>query len=96
MITPAGYRVLVRPDPVQEETDWGFELRIDERLERAAQVYGELVAVGAFAWAEDEEPWAKVGDRVAYIKHAGKFLQDPETEEELVILNDADILAVVS
>jgi len=94
-LKPAGYRILVRPEPVKETTDWGFELNIDERLERAAQVYGEIVAIGDFAWKEDG-PWAKVGDRIAYIKHSGKFLTDPETNEEFVVINDEDCLAILN
>lgn len=94
MIKPCGYRLLVMPDKVEDVTDWDFKILTDERLERAAQVYGTITAVGSECW-KGETPWAAVGDKVCYIKHAGKFITDPETGEEVVILNDEDIICTL-
>ena len=93
MIKPAGYRVLVKADPIETESKGGIVIVSDEKLERAAQTNGTLIAVGDTAWS-GEDPWAKVGDRVTYVRHSGKFIQDPKTEEEYVILNDEDILSI--
>jgi len=94
MIIPAGYRVLVRADPIETETESGIVLVQNERLERAAQTNGTLIAIGNEAWKGDI-PWAIVGDRVSYIRHSGKLIVDPETEEEYYILNDEDILSII-
>lgn len=106
-LEPAGHRVLIKPDSI-EETDEvvkaakkaGLEIvqdKLTERAEKASQIYGTLVAVGINAWkAYDEgEPWAEVGDRVAYSKWGGKFITDPVTKEEYVVLNDDDITCIV-
>ena len=95
MIKPAGHRVLLKADPIKTETDSGIILAVDERLERAAQTNGTLVQVGKDAWEDYNSPWAEVGDRVSYIKHAGKWINDPDTGEEYVLLNDIDILAII-
>lgn len=99
MITPAGYRVLVKADPIEEESEGGIILITNERdklLEKAAQTYGTLVLIGESAWHDSPTgPWAEVGDRVAYSKHGGKFIKDPDTDEEYVLLNDEDITAVI-
>lgn len=99
MIEPAGYRILVKPDPIEEVSKGGIHIVVTERervMEKAAQIYGTLVAVGPTAWKEQGTPWAKVGDRVAYSRYGGKFIKDPETGEEFVLLNDEDITAIVS
>ena len=94
MIIPAGYRVLVRADAIETESDGGIILIQDEKLERAAQTNGTLVRIGGSAW-DGEKPWAEVGDRVTYIRHSGKPIIDPETNEEFVIINDQDILSII-
>ena len=77
MIIPAGYRVLVKADAVDTESAGGIIYVQDEKLERAAQTNGTLVRVGIEAWEDAKEPWAVVGDRVTYIRHAGKPIVDP-------------------
>jgi co-chaperonin GroES (HSP10) len=37
---------------------------------------------------------AKVGDTVGFAKFGGKFVTDPESKEELLVLNDEDIICV--
>lgn len=94
MIIPAGYRVLVLADAIETESGGGIILVQDEKLQRAAQTNGTLVAIGATAW-DGEDPWAKIGDRVTYIRHSGKPIVDPQTDKEFVILNDQDILSII-
>ena len=107
MITPLGHKILVKVDPVEETTKGGIVLVQDERLERAASIIGTLVAVGPSAWeafrSVDAEgrwvngaPWAKIGDRVIYSRHAGTTQQDPEDDEWYVILHDEDLAAVIT
>lgn len=69
----------------------------DVQRERAAQEYGTLLAIGPIAWNDyaDGQNWAEVGDRVCFAKYAGKFVEDPETRELLILLQDTDIVAVI-
>lgn len=101
MIKAIGYRVLIKADPVETTTESGIILAIDEKRERVAQEYGEVIDIGPLAWKEinknySDEPWCKVGDRVVFSKYGGKLVIDPDTAQEYVILNDEDILAVVT
>jgi co-chaperonin GroES (HSP10) len=103
MLDVKGYRILVKADDIEKVTDFGIVLILDEKLERSGQQFGTVVGVGESCWAGRDnggklvegKAWCKVGDRVLFSKHSGRFVYDPETEEELLIMNDDDILAVV-
>lgn len=111
MIKVRGFRVIVKPDKVQKETESGIVLAGDEKLKKTGMQRGILVAIGDQAWAAfrsvDENgkevngrPWAKPGDYVLFSRHAGRFIHDPfENDEdeanEYLIMNDEDILAVL-
>lgn len=45
------------------------------------------------AGGESLKPWAEVGDMILYSKHAGKFVFDPISGEELYLIHDEDVLA---
>jgi len=107
MLIPAGHRVLIKPEDIKETDEIyasaakaGIEIVQDKqtkRAEKASQIIGTIIAVGINAWkAFDEgDAWAKVGDRVTYSKYGGKFIEDPETKEEYIILNDEDITCII-
>lgn len=102
MIKPVGHRVIVKPDEVEKTYgDVGIVVYIeDEKREQAGIMVGTIVSAGDQAWKAfskdfDGEPWAKEGDYVFYARHAGKFIQDPYTEEMFLIMNDEDVLAVI-
>lgn len=92
-----GYRVIIRPDPIEETSKGGIIIAQDERLAEAARVTGVVVSIGETAWKHHKVswPWAKVGERVCYARYAGKPIIDPETEEELIVINDDDIVAAI-
>jgi co-chaperonin GroES (HSP10) len=97
MIKPAGHRVLVKPDEVEEKVG-SLYLAVETKERRAnEQIFGTLVAIGANAWKafDDGSAWAKVGDRVTFAKYGGFTIEDPVTKEKLRLLNDEDICAVV-
>lgn len=100
MIRVCGHRVLVRPDPIEDKTDWGFEVYTNDRtkkLEQNAQIWGTVVQVGPTAYKDaglGGNPWCLVGDRVAYAKYGGKMLLDEESGIEYIVLNDEDVVAV--
>jgi co-chaperonin GroES (HSP10) len=96
-LEPVGHRVLVIPDKLETETESGIVFRSDSKVERGGQIFGTLVAIGPNAWKafDDGEPWAYVGDKVAYARYSGKHIEDPETDTTYIILNDDDIVARV-
>ena len=98
MIRPAGHRVLVKVQEAETVTAAGIIIpdAISER-QAEANVFGEIVAVGPTAWRafDDGQPWAKVGDLVAFAKYGGFVIEDPDTKERFILLNDEDITAVI-
>lgn len=92
-----GHRVLLDPEHIDEETEWGFKLDVgdDWKREKAATVIGKIIAVGDTAWKDfsDGKPWAKVGDRVYYARYSGKTIEDGE--KQYVIVNDEDIQCII-
>lgn len=98
MIVPAGHRVLVKVDEVDKVTKGGIIIAdsiADKHTD--ANIFGIIVAVGDTAWKafDDGNPWAKVGDRVAFAKYGGFIIEDPDSGEKYRLLNDEDITAVI-
>src|SRR5689334_15880829 len=100
MIKPAGYRVIVKPDSVEEVTESGLIVAWENKdREQAGAYYGELSAVGPSAWKayDDGTPWASAGDRVCFSRYAGRYIDDPDDPDtKYILLNDEDILAVIT
>lgn len=101
MIKVVGFRVLVKPDPIEKVTKAGIVIVEDERAQEASQYTGTVIDVGAIAWEafgpnNKGQPWAQPGDRIIYSKYAGKKIKDPETDEQYVVINDDDVVAVVT
>ena len=97
-LDPAGHRVLVTPDPVEEVSAGGIIL-VSETKDRNTQkqIFGTIAKVGINAWKDfsDGTPWAKVGDRVAFAQYGGFVIKDPISGEEFRLLQDEDICAIV-
>ena len=51
---------------------------------------------GTYTKEKPTKPWAKIGDRVYYSQYGGKFIVDPTTDIEYVMLNDEDIIGVIT
>jgi len=100
MINVTGYRILLKTDEIEKVTDGGIILVQDEKLVESGQQFGTVVGIGADCWTDSKgnhlNPWCKEGDKVLYAKHAGRFVYDPATNEEYMVLNDTDILAVIN
>lgn len=103
MIKPLGHRVLIRTEVVEEATESGivFMGAATLKLEQAACSIGELVDYGDQAWRAFSidftgPPWCKRGDRVYFSRHAGARIDDPETGEGFILMNDEDICAVIT
>lgn len=108
-IKPVGNRIVVKPDDVERRTEGGIIIPDTEADKHAmAQSIGTLVDVGADCWIHEversdgarkvtgySEPWAKVGDRIAFAKYSGLQVEG-EDGEVYRILNDTDVTAIVS
>lgn len=101
---PTGFRVLVKPD-VLEEVDDRYKsakavglLIAGQSVEREQEAVSTatILDIGPSAWRgfDDGTPWAKVGDRVVIAKFAGKVVKTVEGTE-LRIINDEDVLSVI-
>lgn len=95
-LVPLDLRILVKPDPVQEKI--GSVLLPDQAKEKAkyAGTKAVLVAVGANAFREwgDQALMPKPGDRVLYAQYTGARHTGADGED-YVVMNDADLLAVI-
>jgi chaperonin GroES len=93
-LRPLGDRVVIQPTPREEMTKSGIVLP-DTAKEKPQE--GTIVAVGPGKILDDGKREAmdvKKGDKVLYAKYAGtEFKVD---EEELLIVSQKDILAVVA
>jgi chaperonin GroES len=92
---PTGHHVVVKVEEASEKTSGGLYVPIQAREKRMNEGnIGILIAAGPQAWEAfaDGEPWAKVGDRVLCIKHAGVAL---DKTPNIRLMNDEDILAVI-
>ncbi len=101
MINVTGYRILVKPDEVETTTSGGIILALDEKLEAAGQQFGTVIGIGHTCWTNEKgeplsDPWCEVGDKILFAKHAGRFVYDPHTNEEFMVMLDTDVIATVS
>ena len=95
-ITPVGYRVLVKPDALEEKTKGGIVIPTTMRDDHdRAQATGTVVALGEFAFKEWPVNWALTGDRVLFSKYGGIHLTGADGELYR-LLNDEQITAKVS
>ena len=102
-IKPAGPRIVVIPDKLEDKDDRyaaarraGIEIVHSERLrEQGAVDTGTVESIGSTAYLayDNGAPWCTVGDKVAYAKYAGKYIG--EDEDRRLVLNDDDIIAVL-
>ena len=109
MLKPLGPRVLIKQDRLEEidpaykaAKNAGIEIPREfqeVRREQDGVVIGTVVALGSMAFdppVGTGVKWCEIGDRVYFAKYAGKVITDPETKEEFVLLNDEDIVTLVT
>lgn len=94
-IVPMEYKVLLKPDTVEETTEGGIVLaRSVVHNEQNAQVDATVIALGPMAFedwpASARRPQA--GDRVMFAKYAGIYTTGADGEQYRIV-NDKDLLA---
>lgn len=101
-IIPVTFRIVVKPSDVEQEDPVyaaakaaGLALLNLEREQEAVDK-GTVVSFGPTAFVEygTDNPLS-VGDTIVYARHSGKSIKDPVTNETFVIINDADVVAIL-
>lgn len=93
-IKPLGDRIVVKPLEAENKTKGGIVLP-DTAKEKPQEA--KVVAVGKGKMLENgtvHAPEVKVGDKVLYGKYSGNEITTKEGEE-LLILREEDILAII-
>jgi co-chaperonin GroES (HSP10) len=92
-VRPLGHAILVKPD---EATKASSIIEIPDTVKgRNAMVEqnATVIACGANAWYDENEPRAKPGDRVIITKYAGHMVVGPKDGVQYRLVNDRDIFA---
>lgn len=98
-IHPIEFNILVKQDEVAAQTKGGLHIPL-EMLDREkhGQTRGVIVAVSPMAFNEDIFPEGldrpKPGDRVAWARHAGTFVEGMD-EQEYRVVKDKDVVALI-
>ncbi len=91
-LVPIGDRVVVKPEPEEQKTKSGIVLP-DSAKEKPSE--GTVIAVGPGKVLENGQRVpleVKIGDKVIYSKYGGTEVKIDN--EEYIILNERDILAI--
>jgi chaperonin GroES len=94
-LKPLDDRVLIRPEDSEAVTSGGIVLP-DNAKEKSQR--GKVLAVGPGRLLDDGRRaglTVKVGDTVMFSKYAGTEIDDPE-KQELTIIRESDVLAVIA
>ena len=97
-VSPTEFKVLVRPDKVEEKTKGGILLPQEQReRDQAASTAGEIIAISPLAFTYADWPVTtappNVGDRVAFARYAGMTVKGSDGEEYRLV-NDKDIAGI--
>ena len=98
-IIPTEYKVLIKPEKIEEKTKSGIYLPETHReREDASATTGKIVAASPLAFKYDDWPEGSVlpqkGDKVAFAKYAGVSIKGND-DEDYRIVNDKDIIAIL-
>lgn len=97
MLIPAGYRILLEMEEIDEKTAGGIWLAPQTKdADEAASKRGTVLAIGEFCFKEYPGPWCRVGDVVTIAKYAGTVEEDPTTGKRYRAINDIDIICKVT
>ena len=94
---PVEFKVLVRPEVVEEQVGRIILPDIVRDKEQISQDKAEIIAVGGNAFEGWEPPIPKVGDRILMNRHAGYTMkiQEDGRRVEYRVINDKDITLIL-
>lgn len=100
-IKVTGCRILVRPFELEEHDEVyksakraGIQLLDqDERKQKINVDKGTVLQIGSKCH-EDYVGDLNINDTIGFAKFGGKYIKDPVTQEELLILNDEDVICI--
>lgn len=95
-VDPAGHRVIIKPDSLEEISEGGIVMAyVDKKRQEGGIHTGTLIKIGPTAWKafDDGVPWAKEGDRVYFAKYGGYEID--HNGEKYRVMNDEDVTAII-
>jgi co-chaperonin GroES (HSP10) len=98
-ISVKGYRILLKPEEIQEKFKSTLDLVKPESTKEGEYrniQKGEVLQIGADCYKSNEvsQPWCKVGDKVIINRGSGHNFYD-DKDNWFIIVNEEDILATV-
>ncbi len=106
-VSPAGWRVLIKPVEINEKSSGGIILAEEsKKVMEHTRYIGQVVSMGPLCYEKEDfkrngetRAFCKVGDWVAFRKHSGQELRmknDDGTVSSYKVVNDDEIIAVVN
>lgn len=100
-ITVTGCRILVRPLELEEHDNTVKSakaagivlLEQDERKQKINIDKGTVLQIGSKCH-EDYVGDLQIGNTIGFAKFGGKYIKDPSTQEELLIISDEDVICI--
>jgi co-chaperonin GroES (HSP10) len=88
-VQPTGYRILIRPLKITEQTPSGiYKPEVARKLEENATIVGEVLALGPLAYLDEEKfpggPWCKPGDFIIMRAYAGTKFKHQGADYRLI------------
>ena len=97
-VIPVEYKVLIKPDKIDDRSSGGLYLPDSVRDKQQFAVdRGKVIAVGDGFFRDLPGPAPKVGDKVIFNRYAGSLitLENNGSREEYRLCNDKDICAIL-
>lgn len=97
-VRPVEYKVLIKPDKVDDKSSGGLYLPDSVRDKQQFAVdRGEVISYGLGFFADIPGPAPKVGDKVIFNRYAGSLItiENNGCREEYRLCNDKDICAIL-
>ena len=97
-VIPVEFKVLIKPDKVEDRSVGGLYLPDSSRERQQFAVdRGEVIAVGEGFFSELPGPVPKIGDKVIFNRYAGSLitLGEGKDREDFRLCNDKDICAII-
>ena len=91
-INPCGWRVLIKPQEINEVSKSGIILttEVTKEREQMGNTTGIVIAMGTQCYADEPEPWCQLGDKVIFAKYAGLVYLGKDGNQYRMI-NDKDV-----